>query len=135
MSSSDTFPQLLARVREGDEDAAAVIFRRFVDQLIAKAHRHLSPAVRRKADAEDVVQSVYRTFFRRMHDGEFQLDHWGSLWGLLTRITVRKCAHAGRGKNAPREVSISPSEGARVPRPIGIGRFWPGIPRRKKPPR
>jgi RNA polymerase sigma-70 factor (ECF subfamily) len=106
MSSGDTFPQLLARVREGDDEAAAVIFRRFVDQLAAKAHRHLAPAVRRQVDADDVVQSVYRTFFRRVRDG--QLDHWGSLWGLLTRITLRKCARAGgRGKNRPGQVSIT----------------------------
>jgi len=111
MSTDDTFPQLLARVREGDDDAAAVIFRRFVDQLSAHAHRHLSLAVRRRTDAEDVVQSVYRTFFRRAREGEFQLDHWGSLWGLLTRITVRKCAHAGRGKNQPRETSLTPGAG------------------------
>jgi RNA polymerase sigma-70 factor, ECF subfamily len=106
MSSEETFPGLLARVRDGDDEAAAVIFRRFVDQLAAHADRHLAPAVRRRTDAEDVVQSVYRTFFRRVRQGEFQLDHWGSLWGLLTRITVRKCAHAGRGKNRPREAAM-----------------------------
>src|SRR5580692_9332213 len=109
MSAGDTFPQLLVRVRAGDEAAAAVIFRRFVDQLAAKAHRHLSPTLRRKVDAEDIIQSVYRTFFKRVRQGEFQLDHWGSLWGLLTRITVRKCAHAGRGKNRPRESSLTPA--------------------------
>jgi RNA polymerase sigma-70 factor (ECF subfamily) len=101
MSSDGRFSHLLQQVRGGDEGAAAVIFQRFVDQLAAKAHQHLSPAVRRQVDAEDVVQSVYRTFFRRVRQGEFQLDHWGSLWGLLTRITVRKCAHASRGKNRP----------------------------------
>jgi RNA polymerase sigma-70 factor (ECF subfamily) len=106
MSGGDTFPQLLARVRKGDDEAAAIIFRRFVDQLAAKAHRHLSPAARRQADAEDVVQSVYRTFFRRVREGEFRLDHWGSVWGLLTRITIRKCAHAGRRiKNHPQGTS------------------------------
>jgi RNA polymerase sigma-70 factor, ECF subfamily len=109
MSSGDTFADLLARVREGDDEAAEVIFHRFVDQLAAQASRHLSPAVRRRVDAEDVVQSVYRTFFKRVRQGEFQLDHWGSLWGLLTRITVRKCAHAGRGKNRPRESSFTPA--------------------------
>jgi RNA polymerase sigma-70 factor (ECF subfamily) len=106
MSGGDTFSQLLARVRIGDDEAAAIIFRRFVDQLAAKAHRRLSPAVRRQTDAEDVVQSVYRTFFRRVREGEFRLDHWGSVWGLLTRITIRKCARAGRRiKNRPQGVS------------------------------
>jgi ECF sigma factor len=79
MTSDDSFPQLLARVREGDDEAAAVIFQRFVNQLAAHAHRHLAPAVRRQTDPEDVVQSVYRTFFRRARKGQFRLDHWGRL--------------------------------------------------------
>ncbi|HEV8066787.1 MAG TPA: sigma-70 family RNA polymerase sigma factor [Planctomycetaceae bacterium] len=108
MANEDSFPQLLGRVREGDDDAAAVIFHRFVNQLAAHARRHLAPAIRRQTDSEDVVQSVYRTFFRRAREGQFQLDHWGSLWGLLARITVRKCARiAGNQKNRPRQISLS----------------------------
>jgi|SRR5579863_857422 len=106
MSSDENFPQLLARVRDGDEDAAAVIVLRFVDRLVAHAHRHLAPSIRRRVDAEDIVQSVYRTFFRRVRKGEFRLEHWGSLWGLLTRISLRKCARAGR-RNNPRETSLT----------------------------
>lgn len=130
MSVGDTFPQLLVRVRAGDEAAAAVLFRRFVDQLAAKAHRHLSPTLRRKVDAEDIIQSVYRTFFRRVRQGEFELDHWGSLWGLLTRITVRKCAELGdevridRCKSLARSMPTSPTS---------IGKHSPGNRRRTRP--
>jgi RNA polymerase sigma-70 factor (ECF subfamily) len=42
-------------------------------------------------DPEDVVQSVFRTAFSRLAKGQFELANWGSLWGLLTRITLRKC--------------------------------------------
>jgi RNA polymerase sigma-70 factor, ECF subfamily len=129
MSSGETFPQLLARVREGDDEAAAVIFRRFVDQLAAKAHRHLAPAVRRQADPEDVVQSVYRTFFRRVREGQFQLDHWGSLWGLLTRITVRKCSRVGgRVKKRPGEVSLASGEDS-----VESGLDWAALAREPSP--
>jgi DNA-directed RNA polymerase specialized sigma24 family protein len=51
-------------VREGDDEAAAVVFRRFVDPLAAHTNRHLSTAVRHGTDAEDVVQPVYLTFFK-----------------------------------------------------------------------
>jgi RNA polymerase sigma factor (sigma-70 family) len=80
MSAEDTFPHLLARVRDGNDDAAAVIFRRFVDQLASHAHRHLSPAVRRRTD---VVQSVYRTFSRLVREEQFELDHGGKPVGAL----------------------------------------------------
>jgi RNA polymerase sigma-70 factor (ECF subfamily) len=111
MSTADSFGALLARVREGNDEAAAVIFERFVNRLSAQAHRHLAPTVRRQVDAEDVVQSVYRTFFRRVREGQFRLDHWGSLWGLLARITLRKCARVG-GQIANRPPQFSLTGGA-----------------------
>ena len=48
-------------------------------------------AVRSKEDPEDVVQSAYRSFFRRQRGGQFQIDSWDDVWGILTVITVRKC--------------------------------------------
>ena len=42
-------------------------------------------------DPEDVVQSVYRSFFTRYQAGQFDFATWDALWSLLTVITVRKC--------------------------------------------
>jgi RNA polymerase sigma-70 factor (ECF subfamily) len=61
-------------------------------------------------DPEDVVQSVYKSFFVRYGAGNLDLVNWNSLWGLLTLITVRKCAeraayHRAECRNAAREVS------------------------------
>jgi RNA polymerase sigma-70 factor (ECF subfamily) len=101
---------LLDRLRRGDEDAAATIFARFTHRLIALARTHLTSAMRRKEDPEDVVQSVYRSFFRRHREGQFHLDTWDSLWAVLAVITVRKCGnrieyfHAAR-RDLRREVS------------------------------
>jgi RNA polymerase sigma-70 factor, ECF subfamily len=130
MSAVDSFPQLLARVREGDDEAAAVIFQRFVDQLVAQAYNHLSPAVRRGTDAEDVVQSVYRTFFRRAREGEFRLDHWGSLWGLLTRITVLKCARVSRDESRALELFLAPATDASA---SSTGSIWQALAREPSP--
>ena len=48
-------------------------------------------------DADDIVQSVFRTFFRRAQAGEFRIDSSAQLWQLLVRITVLKAQHqAGR---------------------------------------
>src|SRR6187397_2566869 len=91
MSDQDSFQDLLSQLREGDETAACKIFRKYTDQLVRKARTRLDPMMRKKVDAEDIVQSVYRSFFVRYREGEFQLENWESLWCLLLTITFRKC--------------------------------------------
>src|SRR5262249_48023720 len=59
-------------------------------------------------------QSVYRSFFLRHADGQFRLESWDGLWGMLVCITLRKCVncnerfHAGR-RSVAREVSATPA--------------------------
>jgi RNA polymerase sigma-70 factor (ECF subfamily) len=86
-----SFQSLAARLQEGDEQAAAQVFHRFARRLIGVAASRLGPAVRQRAGPEDVVQSVFRTFFGRLQVGEFDLAGWDSLWDVLVLITVRKC--------------------------------------------
>jgi RNA polymerase sigma-70 factor (ECF subfamily) len=93
MSSDDSFDELIGRLRAGDEDAAGQIFERFAQRLVGLARARLDQFVRRKLDPEEVVQSVYGSFFRRFAEGQFELKNWDSLWTLLTLITVRKCGH------------------------------------------
>jgi RNA polymerase sigma-70 factor, ECF subfamily len=93
MPESDSFVELMARLRAGDEAAAARIFHAFSRRLIALARNHLDTLVRQKLDPEDVVQSVFKSFFARHGDGAYQLEDWNSLWSLLARITLRKCGH------------------------------------------
>jgi RNA polymerase sigma-70 factor (ECF subfamily) len=47
-------------------------------------------------DPEDVLQSVFRSFFVRQADGQFELESWDSLWSLLTILTLRKCRYRVR---------------------------------------
>jgi RNA polymerase sigma-70 factor (ECF subfamily) len=89
--AASSFHDLLAQLRRGDNAAAAAIFERYRRRLIGLARQQLDGRLQRKMDPEDVVQSVFRTIFRRLADGEFELGDWDSLWGLLTCVTVRKC--------------------------------------------
>lgn len=93
MQDSGSFDELLLRLRSGDEAAAAEIHERFARQLIGLAQRKLDGRLRAKADPEDVVQSVYKSLCLRLQDGQFELADWNGLWGLLVRITLRKCGH------------------------------------------
>jgi RNA polymerase sigma-70 factor (ECF subfamily) len=88
--SDVSFPELMARVRGGDQDAMAAVVGRFTRRLLALARGRLA---RRKADPEDILQSVFRSFFDRYAVGQFEVESWDSLWGLLALITVRKCGH------------------------------------------
>jgi RNA polymerase sigma-70 factor, ECF subfamily len=91
MADDPGFDDLMARLKAGDEAAAAEVFNRFAHRLIGLARSRLDPLVRRKADPEDVLQSVFRSFFLRQAAGQLDLSGWDSLWGLLTVLTVRKC--------------------------------------------
>jgi RNA polymerase sigma-70 factor, ECF subfamily len=91
MDQHDSFAELAVRLRAGDQGAATEVFRRFAGRLVSLAHTELDARLRRKEDPEDVVQSVYRSFFSRYHAGQFEFATWDALWSLLTVITVRKC--------------------------------------------
>jgi RNA polymerase sigma-70 factor (ECF subfamily) len=113
---SDSFAEFLARLHNRDDTAAQELFGRFTHQLIALTRRHLDAGLRHKVDPEDVVQSAYKSFFFRYGEGNLKLVSWNSLWGLLTLITMRKCAerityHRAKCRAAAREVSPASAEG------------------------
>ena len=91
--TDDLSDKLLARVREGDEKAAEKLFRRYAESLIAIAGARLSEKLARRIDPEDVVQSAYRSFFVRAHQGGYVLKRSGDLWRLLVGITLHKLHH------------------------------------------
>jgi RNA polymerase sigma-70 factor (ECF subfamily) len=93
MASDESFVQLMTQVRHGDQNATTQVFNRFAHRLLALARSRLDGQIRRKLDPDDVVQSVFRSFFTRVADDQWDLNSWDSLWGLLAQITVRKCGH------------------------------------------
>ena len=122
---SDSFADFLARLEAGDDAAGRELFRRFAGQLIALARRRFGAGLRHKVDPEDIVQSAYKSFFLRCGEGKFEVGSWNSLWGLLTVITLRKCAervayHRRECRDVAREVAAPPGgEGAPWPGPLG----------------
>jgi RNA polymerase sigma-70 factor (ECF subfamily) len=81
---------LVTRWRNGDQKAASELFRRYTNRLISLARSRLSSKVGRRVDPEDVVQSVYRTFFADSRDGRYDIRRGGDLWHLLVTITLHK---------------------------------------------
>jgi RNA polymerase sigma-70 factor (ECF subfamily) len=86
-------------------DAAGVdggVFERFTRRLIGLARSQLDARFHHKIELEDVVQSVYKSFLIRYGDGALATEGEQGLWGLLTCITVRKCADRVRYHRAAR---------------------------------
>jgi RNA polymerase sigma-70 factor (ECF subfamily) len=110
---SDSFADVMQRLRLADPQAAAAVFERFAERLTALARVRLGERLQAKVDPDDVLQSAYRTFFRRHAAGEFELEGWDGLWALLTVITIRKCGRwrehfQSAARDVRREVATDP---------------------------
>jgi RNA polymerase sigma-70 factor (ECF subfamily) len=113
MSDEPSTIELLARWRGGDQQAEEELFSRYTSQLIALARSRLSPRLAGRIDAEDVVQSAYRSFF--IHADRFVIQRSGDLWRLLAKITLRKLYHqADRHTAGRRSVSRESPLGATI---------------------
>jgi len=66
------------------------------------AARNMTPALQQRVGADDVFQSVCRTFFRRAAEGQFAVPDRDSLWRLLCAITLNKVKMQARFHSAQR---------------------------------
>jgi RNA polymerase sigma factor (sigma-70 family) len=96
----DLSVNLLARWREGDQQAATELFQRYAERLVALANRRMSAKLTARVAAEDVVQSVYCSFFTGARDGRYVLQESGDLWRLLVTITLHKVQHQFKRHNS-----------------------------------
>jgi RNA polymerase sigma-70 factor (ECF subfamily) len=100
MEPAPSSAELIQQVNAGDPRAGAQLFARYAQRLARIAEQHLSRQLAGRVDGEDVVQSAFRTFFRRCAGGEFQIQGSGHLWRLLVRITLLKARAAARAHTA-----------------------------------
>src|SRR5262245_41032675 len=110
MAENESFPELMDRLRSGEDEAAREVFARFAARLVGLARRNLDGRLAVKVDPEDVVQSAYKSFFVRQREGTLAVGNWDGLWGVLTMITLRKCAdraahYRANKRDVMREVS------------------------------
>jgi RNA polymerase sigma factor (sigma-70 family) len=96
----DRSGDLVARWRAGDQEAAGELHRRYTTRLIALARSRLPAHLTRRLDPEDVVQSVYRSFFAGAGAGRYDLQQSGDLWQLLVTITLHKLYRKVRQNSA-----------------------------------
>jgi RNA polymerase sigma-70 factor, ECF subfamily len=96
----DTVLKLVERWRGGDQEAATDLFGRYANRLLGLVHQHLSERLSRRVDAEDVMQSAFRSFFTGAREGRFLLESSHDLWPLLVAITLHKVKKQSRRHTA-----------------------------------
>ncbi|MEI7684543.1 MAG: sigma-70 family RNA polymerase sigma factor [Planctomycetota bacterium] len=102
MSKDRSVDSFVRSLRAGDPGATKEVFDLYVDRLVGMARKRISLRLAGRIDAEDIVQSVFRTFFHRAKQGQFQITAEDDICRMLARITVhktlRQVAHHQAGK-------------------------------------
>jgi RNA polymerase sigma-70 factor (ECF subfamily) len=117
MPGEDPFVDLIRRVREGDEEAAAELVRGYEPAIRRVVRIHLrDPRLRRVLDSMDVCQSVLATFFVRANLGQYDVATPEDLLKLLGRIARNKLTnqvskHRADRRDYRREEAIAGREG------------------------
>jgi RNA polymerase sigma-70 factor (ECF subfamily) len=115
MSEPRSVESFVNSLRRGDPETVRKVFDSYVDRLVALARKRISQRLASRIDAEDIVQSVFRTFFHRAQQGQFTITAEDDVCKMLARITVhktfRQIAHHQAGKrDAGREVGRGDDE-------------------------
>jgi len=98
----------MRRLRLGSEDAATQIYLRYAHRLRALARVQSSPDLTRCIDADEIVQSVFGSFFRRAKDGYYDVPEGEELWRLFLVIALNKIrAKGAHYRAAKRDIRIT----------------------------
>ena len=105
---------LLMRFRRGDADAATALYLRYAKRLRALAQKQTAGTLSVRMDPDDVVQTVFRTFFRRAATGHYQIPDGEELWKLFLVIALNKIRdlgdyHRAAKRNIQRTVGLESS--------------------------
>src|SRR5262249_2086107 len=90
MSEAEEFVQFRERLRRGDAEAAAELWRRYEPAIRLEIRCHLNPVLRRRFDSEDVRQDVFKTFFIHFQLGQYDFAEPADLVKLLREIARNK---------------------------------------------
>jgi RNA polymerase sigma-70 factor (ECF subfamily) len=91
---------LVREIRFGDQIAANDLFDRYIGRLRSLANRQLAGEISGRVDSDDITQSIFRTFFRRLQGGQYSVPEGDSIWRLLTTIALNKIRTVGKHHRA-----------------------------------
>lgn len=101
---------LLLRLRLGSADAATQLYLRYVQRLRALTRAQTSPELTRRMDVEELVQSIFGSFFRGASSGYYDVPVGEELWKLFLVIALNKIRAKGAfHRAAKRDVRVTTS--------------------------
>ena len=119
---------LLALIGRGDREAVAELYQRYAGRLTSFVASRTSGLY----DADDVVQSAFRSFIRTADKGHYDLPDGEDLWGLLVVIALNKVRSRGRYAAARKRATaeaVQADEAGRDEDPSGVIDLWDALKR------
>lgn len=91
MSDTNNVSHWIDLVKYGDSAAASRIWHHYFDRLVRSVRQRLRGQNRAVSDEEDIVLSVFDSFYAAAEQGRFpDLSDRDDLWRLLLRMSARK---------------------------------------------
>ncbi|MEZ6132629.1 MAG: ECF-type sigma factor [Planctomycetaceae bacterium] len=91
MSGNSNVSHWIELVKSGDSAAATRIWQHYFDRLVRSVRARLFGQNRAVSDEEDIVLSVFDSFYHAAENGRFpDLFDRNDLWQLLLRMSARK---------------------------------------------
>ena len=98
----------IAELRDGDEQAATALWRRFESRVKGMARVKLRSTPSRLGDDDDLAQVVFAAVFDGIRKGRFhELNNREDLWQVLAMVTARRAIDLWRKADASRETGES----------------------------
>lgn len=99
---------LLGRLRHGSEDAATQLYLRYAQRLRALARAKTGTDLAARLDVDDLVQSIFGSFFRGASQGYYEVPAGEELWKLFLVIALNKIrARGAYHRAAKRDVRVT----------------------------
>jgi len=91
---------LIQRLQDGEVDAATALYVRYSKRLQSLATNQTSRELSYRVGSDEIVQSVFRTFFRRANMGQYAVADGEDLWKLFLVIALNKIRKASEFHHA-----------------------------------
>lgn len=82
----DDVARLLARMRNGDREAAAVFLTRYGSRIRRRIRGKLTPSMRRIFDSQEILSTLGRRLDMYVRDARLEAADEGQLWALVLRM-------------------------------------------------
>lgn len=123
-SSVDSVTRWFVELRDGNQDAAALLWEHYFPRLVTVARQRFGADTDAAYDAEDAVQSVLHVIWRGAIQGRYaKIDSRDALWKLLVTATRNRVIDRERRQGAAKrggdrqQVPLEPEMVAPEPTP------------------